>query len=107
MKIELELTPEIEAWAQTASVVNLDHKFRPNEGVEQILDAIQKAKNQIKPGDLVKYKRGKKEYTWFLVDWIDKLGQIVDFNGFPHHKLNCTKATPEEEKLIRPLLEGE
>ena len=99
MKIELEITPEIEEWYKHSKSVLKENGYLLCKGQIQMINQIEKAKNEIKPGDLVKYKI-EKNVAFFIVDKIegDKINDLYFIE-------TCIKATKEEEALIRPLLE--
>lgn len=101
MKIEIELTPEIEELIRGAHVA-VEYKH----GILQLKEAIEKAKNRIKPGDLAKRFHVGGIFYFIAEERINNIHISCKGGGYEFIE-KCTKATPAEEKIIKPLLSKE
>jgi len=103
MKIEIELTPELEEWALFWDGVS----YSPSAGLKQIQKAVEKAKNQINIGTLVRYcdTAVKDSYVTYFICTGKSEGYYESKHTDRYEIEGCKKATPGEEKLIRLLLE--
>lgn len=113
MKAEIEITPALRHFAATAFITT-DKLY--GQGREQLQAAIEKAENEraeneIRTGDVVRVttkvgRTQRKCVNYFIAIVYDRNSKYLgDAEGNLHERGFYTKATPEEEKLIRPLLE--
>ncbi len=112
MKVEIEVTPEIDAvlkksfYRYEPGELTIFEELRPV--LQCVNKAIKKAKNTIHPGDLVRFHDTDAREVIFHI-----VGQNLPapWRGGKHRLYsddNTSKATEAEEALIRPLLsEGE
>lgn len=103
MKIEIELTPEIEEYLTPSLDRDKSEKdiVMAFSGLEQLREAVKKAKTQIKLGDLIVSTHDEavvfiRAYIFVNSSWVASNGRVLR---------DARKATPAEEKLIKQLLE--
>ncbi len=102
MKFEIEINKR-----QMNILDNLDQAIDLDDySISQaVLKGYLKAKNQIKPGDFVRWRTDSGINFGFAVfDFTGPQGMKATLE---QRLFGIRKATPEEEKLIRPLLEKE
>lgn len=100
MKIEIDLTDEECEYIKLNGAGGLGMLLG-----KKVTEAYEKARNQIKPGDLVKWRTDCGINFGFAV-FDDVTGPSGMKVMLEQRLFGIKKATPAEEKLIRPLLEG-
>jgi len=107
MKIELEVTSEIKEFICHYASLDLlgNIKSSSTKVAYQIKRAIQKEKNKIKPGDLIRYNNPFDHIDYFIAYKHNGVTWQVQNGQTSFHEYFCTKASPEEERIIKPLLE--
>ena len=98
LKVEIEITPEIEVLINSYGTLGAEREVC-YKGHKQLVEAINKAKNKIHVGDLVRSVGRneclrKKTVEYFIYD----SEELKEYNSL------AKKASPEECKIILPLL---